>query len=113
MKAKKIHANFQNTLRDSAPSYSIVTKWTSEFIFGRKSLDDDPCSGMTPEFIVKVHKKVMEDHRLKVCEIAEAVGMSSEWIYHILTEELGMKKLSARRVLRLLTLDHKRTRLEI
>ena len=36
---------------------------------------------------------VMEDHRLKVREIAEAVGMSSEWVYHILTEELGMKNI--------------------
>ena len=39
---------------------------------------------------------VMEDRQPKVQEITEAVGMSSEWIYHILTEELGVKKLSAR-----------------
>ena len=38
----------------------------------------------------------MEDHWLKVRDIAEAVGMSSERVYHILTEELGMKK-SARK----------------
>jgi hypothetical protein len=56
---------------------------------------------------------VMEDSRLKEQEIAEAVGMSSEWIYHILTEELGVKKLSARLVSRLLTLDHKCTRVEM
>ncbi|XP_066907646.1 histone-lysine N-methyltransferase SETMAR-like [Halyomorpha halys] len=55
----------------------------------------------------------MEDRRLKVREIAEAVGMSSEWVYHILTEELGMKKLSSRGVPLLFTLNHKRTRLEI
>ena len=40
----------------------------------------------------KMHKMVMEDRRLKVQEIAEAVGMSSERVYHILTEELRMKK---------------------
>nr|XP_014285279.1 putative uncharacterized protein FLJ37770 [Halyomorpha halys] len=118
MKAKEIHADFQNTLRDSAPSYSTVAKWTSEFKFGRESSGDDPRSGLsksatTPEFIAKVHKKVIDDRRLKVCEVAEVAGMSSEWIYHILTKELGMKKLSARWVLRLLTLDHKRTRLEM
>ena len=49
----------------------------------------------------------MEDRQLKVREIAEAVRMSSEWVYHILTEELRMKKLSARWVLQLLTLDYK------
>ncbi|XP_014285629.1 histone-lysine N-methyltransferase SETMAR-like [Halyomorpha halys] len=54
----------------------------------------------------------MEDRRLKVREIAKVVGMSSERVYHILTDELGMKKLSARWV-PFLTLDHKRTRLEM
>jgi len=39
MKAKEIHADFQNTLRDSALSYSTVAKWASEFKFGRESLD--------------------------------------------------------------------------
>ena len=39
MKTKEIHADFQNTLGDSAPSYSTVAKWTVEFIFGRESLD--------------------------------------------------------------------------
>ena len=39
MKAKEIHANFQNPLGDSALSYSTVAKWTSEFNFGWESLD--------------------------------------------------------------------------
>ena len=41
MKAKEIHAEFMNTQGDSAPSYSTVAKWTSEFKFDRESLDDD------------------------------------------------------------------------
>jgi len=39
MKTKEIHLNFQNTLRDSAVSYSIVAKWTSKFKFDQESLD--------------------------------------------------------------------------
>jgi hypothetical protein len=39
MKAKEIYADLQNTLGDSAPSYSTVAKWTSEFKFGQESLD--------------------------------------------------------------------------
>ncbi|XP_024215639.1 protein GVQW3-like [Halyomorpha halys] len=106
MKAKEIHADFQNTLGDLAPSDSTVAKCTNEFKLGRESLDNDPRSGRqkcasTPEFIAKVHKKVMEDRRLKMREIADAVGMSSERVYHILTEELGIKKISARWVPRL------------
>ena len=71
MKAKEIHADFQNTLGDSAPSYPTVAKWTREFKFGWGSLDYDlhsrrPKSATAPEFIAKVHKKVMKDRRLKV-----------------------------------------------
>ena len=81
--------------------FSIVTKWTSRFKFGRESLNDNLHNGRskratTPEFITKGHKMVMEDCQLKVREIAEAIGVSFEWVYQILIEELGMKKLSAR-----------------
>lgn len=51
----------------------------------------------------------MEDHRMKVREIAEAVGISTERV-HNMHEKLHMKKLCARWVPRLLTLDQKRTR---
>ena len=70
MKAKEIHADCQNMLGDSAPSYSTGAKWTRGFKFGQESLDDDPHrrrpeSPTTPEFIAKVHKMAMEDRRLK------------------------------------------------
>ena len=54
----------------------------------------------------------MKDRRLKMQETAKAVGLTSDWEYHILTEELGMKKLSARWVPQLLTLDYKHTRVK-
>ena len=67
MKAKEIHADFQNTLGDSPPSYSTIAKWTSGFQFDWESLDV-PLNGWsksatTPEFIAKVHKMVIEDPR--------------------------------------------------
>ena len=63
MKENKIHADFQNTLGDSAPSYSTVTRWANGFKCGRESLEDDPHTGwprcvMTPDMIAKVHKMV-------------------------------------------------------
>ena len=56
----------------------------------------------TPEIIDKVHDIVLTDRRVKVRELVEATVIS------ILHEQLGMKKLSARWVPRLLTVDHKR-----
>lgn len=43
-------------------------------------------------------------------EIAETVGISKDCVGHILHEILGMRKLSARWVPRLLTPDNKRVR---
>ena len=40
MKANEILADFQNTLGDSALSYSSVVKWTSEFNLVWKSYKD-------------------------------------------------------------------------
>ncbi|KAL6265813.1 hypothetical protein P5V15_002631 [Pogonomyrmex californicus] len=56
---------------------------------------------------------VSDDRRIKIREIAEAMGISKEHVCHILTEELDMRKLSARWVPRLLTLDQKRIRMNI
>ena len=39
IKAKEIHADFLNTLGDSAPSHSTVAKWTSKLKLGQRSLD--------------------------------------------------------------------------
>lgn len=118
LSATDIHADMKNTLGEAAPSFSTVAKWTSEFKRGRQSVEDDHRSGRpktatTPQMIQKVHNIVMEDRRLKLREIAETVGISKEGVGNILHEELGMKKLSARWVPRLLTCDQKLIRMRI
>ena len=60
------------------------------------------------EMIDKVHDIVLNDSQLKVREISETVNISVGQVWHILHECLGMRKLSARWVPRLLTADHKR-----
>jgi hypothetical protein len=50
---------------------------------------------------------------MKVCEIAETLGISKERVGCILHEELEMKKLSARWVPCLLTAYQKRTHMKI
>ena len=58
------------------------------------------------EMIDKIHI-VLNDRRLKVREISETANISVERIWYILHECLGLRKLSARWVPRLLTADHK------
>ena len=55
----------------------------------------------------------MNDSKVKVREIAEIVFISNERVINILHTYLRMRKLSARRVPRLLTIDQKRIRVTI
>ncbi|GBM69167.1 hypothetical protein AVEN_91751-1 [Araneus ventricosus] len=58
--------------------------------------------------IDKIHDIVLSDRRIKVCEIAEATGISQVTMLSILHEKLGVKKVSARWVPRLLSMENKR-----
>jgi len=44
----------------------------------------------------KIHDLILSDRRIKVREIAEAMGISIEQVHFILHNELNMKKLSTR-----------------
>ncbi|XP_030750150.1 protein GVQW3-like [Sitophilus oryzae] len=103
---------------DSAPSFTTVKFRAAEFKRGRKSLGDDERSGrqktaITDDNIAKVHQMVLDNRRIKVREITEVMNISKECVCHILNQELGMRKMSARWVPRLLTLDQKRVRMNI
>ena len=115
---KDIHADMVATLGDTAPSYATVKRWAALFKMGRESLEDDdrcgrPLTATTEENISHVHRIVMGDRRVTVNEIATSVGISRERVENILHNELGMSKVSARWVPRLLTPDQKLTRLTL
>ncbi|CAK9819145.1 Mariner Mos1 transposase [Anthophora quadrimaculata] len=83
-----------------------------------KVLEDDPREGRpktatTPQIIQQVHDTVLDDRRVKVRAIAEAIGISKQRIGNSLHEELHMKKLCARWVPHLLTIDQNRIRMRI
>ncbi|GFV01620.1 histone-lysine N-methyltransferase SETMAR [Trichonephila clavipes] len=84
----------------TAPSFTTVKFWASEFRRSRKSLGDDerssrPNTATTDETIAKVHQMKLDDRRLKVKEIAEVMSMSKERVCHILCQYLGMRTFSA------------------
>ncbi|GFW97297.1 histone-lysine N-methyltransferase SETMAR [Trichonephila clavipes] len=83
-----------------------------EFWYGAHSSLATPVA-TTDENIAKVHQIVPDDLQIKVTEIAEIMNMSKERVYHILNQHLSMRKLSVRRVPRLLTLDQKRVQMNI
>ncbi|XP_014484314.1 PREDICTED: histone-lysine N-methyltransferase SETMAR-like [Dinoponera quadriceps] len=61
----------------------------------------------------KIRDIVLDDPKVKLHELAAAVGILSGRVFNILHKHLSMKKLTARWVSRLLTIDLKRERVRI
>ena len=66
--------------------------------------------GTTKENFELVHSLIMCDRR-SLCDIARQIGISFGAVHSILTDILGMSKVSARWVLKLLTIDQKKSKL--
>jgi histone-lysine N-methyltransferase SETMAR len=118
LKGDEIHTDMVNVLGNDAPSRATVFNWLAEFKRGRSTIDDEPRSGRpktatTEEIIEYVHDMVIDDRRLTKQEIADAMGISTERVLHILKNELGLRKLLTRWVPHSLTLDQKRIRVRL
>ena len=101
----------------SSPSNTTKKIWFAEFSLGRTSTDDALRSGrqneaVNEQTVKEVIRIVLKDRKIKLSEIAVIVHISKERIGHILREHLSMKKLSARSVPRLLTIDQKQQRVD-
>ena len=110
LRPNKIHSTFIKVYGDSYPSFSTIQKWAAEFKYGCTSLENDPREGRPrsatpPEIIEQVHDMGLDDRRMKVCKIAETIGISKECVGYILHKELDMKRLCARWMPRMLTAD--------
>ncbi|XP_067131309.1 histone-lysine N-methyltransferase SETMAR-like [Centruroides vittatus] len=112
---KEIKAELDEVHVISAPVFATVYNWVNEFKRGRTSTKDEHRSGRpvevtTSEMIDKIHHMILSDQRIKVHEIVEATGISQGTVFSILHKKLGVKKISARWVPRLLSVENKRNR---
>ena len=79
---QEILTDMKETLGESAPAYSTITKWYAEYKRGRSSCEDShrcgrPSTAVNEETAEKVNKLVMNDRRLTVDFIAESIGISA------------------------------------
>lgn len=91
----------------------LVFKWHRRFREGRVSLDDDTREGrpaMRHILVDDVKAAVNGDRRLTVREITDKVRSSYGTVERILTQDLNMRKVSARWVPRLLSSSDKERR---
>ena len=102
-------------LGDSALLLQTVNKWRTEFTRGRRSNEDDPCSGApayatTPECIAAMEKLVMADRSITQEKIAEILGVLKGTVNSIMHEQSHMTKVCTKWVPRILTVEVRHTR---
>ena len=66
-----------------------MAKWSAEFKRGRDSLEDDPRPGrpadlLSQEMIDRVERLVLNNHQIKVAELASECGISNGSVYTII-----------------------------
>jgi len=85
-----------------------IKEWYNRFKNGRTSVDSDarsgrPSTSRNDELIDQVLTLVMQDHRVTVRELAEEVMISTGSVHFILTNDLSMRRVSAKRGSRIMT----------
>lgn len=111
----EIHKDMTDVLGDSAPSYQVVKNMSREFRLGRTTCEHAKGAGRpvcvtVDKNINLIHDMVMADRRLTIRHIAEITNISYGSVENILRNVLDLRKISARWVPKMLTVDQKRSR---
>ena len=102
----------RDVYEDSFMSRTRVFEWHKRFVEGGDDVEDDlksgrRCTSTTDTNIEKVWQLVCSERRLEICVTANEVGMDKEMVRTILVDSLGMWKVCAKMVPRLLTKEQK------
>ncbi|XP_050028453.1 protein GVQW3-like [Dermacentor andersoni] len=99
-------------------SSTQIKEWYNQFEDGRTSVECEPRSGRpstcrNDQVIAEVNAVLMRDRRVTIREIAEKVGISPVSAHSIMTEDSAMKRVAAKFVPTLLTVEQKQLRVEV
>ena len=108
----------QQDFGDKSLSHTQVFQWHTLFKTGRISVDDDehtgrPTSCTTPETVAWIQQLACQDPCWTIRNIADEVGIGYGTCQRVLTEELGMHRVVAKFVPRILTADRKQQPINI
>ena len=114
----KIKEDLQKVYRDSCFTSSCIHRWFHRFSDGSKSVKDDPCSGpkvtvSTDKRIAAIEEYVMKDRQITVRQVGENFDIGYGTAQDILTNVLGMRRVCAHWVPRLLVPEQKTVRVQI
>jgi len=90
--------------------YATAKNWVAQFKRGDFSTcgalrPGRPKTVTTPEIIDQIHKLIFEDRWISTKSIAEQLGISCERVGSIIHEDLDVRKLSTKWVLKCLNVD--------
>ena len=108
----------QQAFLDEAMSATQIKEWYNKFKEGRTSVESDQRSGRPSTcrnkvVINKVNDLIQDDRRLTVREIGDELNISKDSAHAILTQDLGMHRVAAKFVPRLLSQEQQRVRNEV
>ena len=108
----------QEVYGDDTMSRTRPFEWHWRFKEGREEVEDNHWSGRqsttrTDKNVERMRHKVRSDRRLTVRMIPDELGMNSERVWRIITEDLKMRKICANMVPRLLNEGQKERRVQV
>ncbi|UYV84968.1 hypothetical protein LAZ67_X004149 [Cordylochernes scorpioides] len=97
---------------------SNVYRWYKMFSEGREDVNDEeragrPSTSTTDEKISEVEKMILANRRITVREVAEDLNISIGSCHSIFNNDLGMRRVAAKFVPKLLNCDQKQHRMNI
>ena len=106
----------QQAFGNQSLSRARVFQWHARFKTSHTSVDDDehterPTSCTTAETITQIQEFFRQDRRQTVHNIAEEVGIGYGTCQRVLIEKLGMHRVAAKFVSRILKADQKQQRI--
>ena len=118
MKCYKVCEMLTKVYGESAMSKTRVYEWHECFQDSREDVEDDerpgrPSISTTDENMKKIKEMVMNDRRITIREVADDVGMSIGSCHEIFSNVLGMKRVAAKFVPKLLNFEQKQRQMEV
>jgi AraC-like DNA-binding protein len=106
--ATETYEMLQQAFRETALSRSKTFEWDSRFKNGRTTIDDDPhtdrpSTARTNKTVDRVNAVTRGNRRLTIRKIADELNLSFGTCQAILTQNLGIRRVSTKPVPRLLT----------
>ena len=94
--------NIAEVFRESTLSRTQVFQWHKAFSEGHEVVENlphasRPSTSVNDDNIEQVKKNVLENRRVGIREVAEALNISYGSTQHIVVHVLGMKRVAARR----------------